>query len=140
MEQKGKIDFAVFGYIFNHDYSKILLIKRNKEKRKIWGFDWGILGGKGEWQETCEEAIIREVFEESGLKLKNPRFCFFREFISKEKKSHSIHFLFSEAINENEKITINSESEEYGWFEIDNLPDRMIDSKEHILDIIKHSN
>jgi ADP-ribose pyrophosphatase YjhB (NUDIX family) len=139
MEKQGRIDFAVFGYLFNSDYSKILLIRRNKEKRERWGFDWGIPGGKGEWKEDSKEAIIREVFEETGINLKNPKFCLYREHINEEKASHSIHFLFSEIISENEKVTLNSESDAYEWFEIEDLPDKMLDSKEHIQEIIKQS-
>ena len=115
------------------------MIKRNEAKRKLWGFDWGTLGGKGEFCETCKEAIIREIREESGLNLLSPKFCFFKESINKDKPDHSIHFFFSDIIDENEKIVLNDESDEYQWFKINNLPEKMVDTKEHILEIINSS-
>jgi 8-oxo-dGTP diphosphatase len=138
--ENNNINFAVFIYVFNKNYSKILLIKRNQEKRNIWGFDWGTLGGKGRNGETCKEAIIREAKEESGLNFENPKFCFFKESINKDKESHSIHFFFSETIDENENLILSEESDEYDWFELNNLPEKMVDSKEHILDIVCKSS
>ena len=41
-----KFGFAVFIYIFNAKFNKILLIKRNSEKRMKYGVTWGSVGGK----------------------------------------------------------------------------------------------
>ncbi len=55
--------------VFNEDYSKLLLVKRNKEPYK--GCFNGI-GGKIE-AETPINCAIRECWEETGIKLINPR-------------------------------------------------------------------
>jgi 8-oxo-dGTP diphosphatase len=49
-----------------------LMIHRTKKKNDIHEGKWNGLGGKFEPGESPEECVIREVFEESGLKLKNP--------------------------------------------------------------------
>jgi hypothetical protein len=45
---------------------------------------------------------------------------------------HGVQFIYTASISEKEKIIINDESDEYGWFDLKNLPDKMIDSKENI--------
>ncbi len=47
--------------------NKILLLKR--APHKLQGMTWGIPGGKLESEETPVEGVIREVFEEIGLKI-----------------------------------------------------------------------
>lgn len=49
-----------------------LMIHRIKKKNDIHEGKWNGLGGKFEAGETPEECVIREVLEESGLRLKNP--------------------------------------------------------------------
>ena len=48
---------------------KILMINRNNPPFKGM---WNAVGGKVEIDETPEDAAIREVFEESGLKISSP--------------------------------------------------------------------
>jgi 8-oxo-dGTP diphosphatase len=54
------------------DKGEILLIKRNKKLKDFPG--WYMLpGGKQEFSETPLQAAVREVFEETGLKVENPK-------------------------------------------------------------------
>jgi 8-oxo-dGTP diphosphatase len=52
---------------------RTLMIHRVKKDRDIHLGKWNGLGGKREQGETPEECVIREVLEESGLLIKNPR-------------------------------------------------------------------
>ena len=52
-----------------------LMVYRNKKANDIHEGKWNGLGGKFEAGETPEECIIREVFEESGLSIRNPKLC-----------------------------------------------------------------
>lgn len=52
---------------------KTLMLHRIKKQKDIHEGKWNGLGGHMEPGETPEECIIREVSEESGLTLKNPR-------------------------------------------------------------------
>ena len=49
---------------------------------------------------------------------------------------HAIHFFYAITIDENEKIIINHESDEGRWFDLDDLPKRMLDKKEDIIMIL----
>lgn len=50
-----------------------LMVHRNKKPNDIHEGKWNGLGGKFEARETPEECIVREVQEESGLVIQDPR-------------------------------------------------------------------
>ena len=62
---------ATLCYI-KHD-GKTLMVHRNKKPNDIHAGKWNGLGGKFEAGETPEECIRREVEEEAGLVIQNPR-------------------------------------------------------------------
>jgi len=51
------------------------LVHRNKKANDIHAGKWNGLGGKFEPEESPEECVIREVYEESGLSIRNPKLC-----------------------------------------------------------------
>lgn len=55
---------AVCGILFDDEYN-ILTVSRKNDPNKI-----GMVGGKVDDGETLEDAIIRECFEETGIKVK----------------------------------------------------------------------
>ena len=52
-----------------------LMLHRNKKANDTHEGKWNGLGGKLEAGETPEECVIREVYEESGLSIRNPKLC-----------------------------------------------------------------
>ena len=59
----------------------ILLVQRGKEPLK--GF-WGLPGGGVELGETVEEALVREVHEETGLRIQVERFLYYQDAINRD--------------------------------------------------------
>ena len=57
-------------FLFNKDYKKVLMVKRNKPPYKNC---WNGIGGKIEENETEIQATIRECYEETEIKLDNPK-------------------------------------------------------------------
>jgi len=53
----------------------LILVHRNKKSNDIHERKWNGLGGKFEAGETPEECVTREVLEESGLSIQNPKYC-----------------------------------------------------------------
>ena len=49
------------------------MLHRAKQVGKIYDNKWNGLGGKMEAGETPEECVVREVREESGLKIRDPK-------------------------------------------------------------------
>ena len=57
-------------FLFTKDYKKVLMVKRNKQPYKNC---WNGIGGKIEENETEIQATIRECYEETEIKLDNPK-------------------------------------------------------------------
>lgn len=57
-------------FLFTKDYKKVLMVKRNKPPYKDC---WNGIGGKIEENETEVQATIRECYEETKIKLSNPK-------------------------------------------------------------------
>jgi 8-oxo-dGTP diphosphatase len=51
------------------------MVYRNRKVNDIHEGKWNGLGGKFEAGETPEECVLREVLEESGLSIQNPKLC-----------------------------------------------------------------
>jgi|SRR3989344_6458329 len=129
-----KFGFAVFTYIFNAEFNKILLIKRNSEKRMKYGVTWGSIGGKIELGEFSVEACLREIEEETGIKLdpKMIKLIQVKEFINKEIEEYAVHFRYCSILPEDIQLNLNDESDEYKWFSLSDLPESMFESLEEI--------
>ena len=52
-----------------------LMVHRNKKANDIHEGKWNGLGGKLEAGEMPEQCVVREVLEESGLSIENPKYC-----------------------------------------------------------------
>jgi len=100
--------------IFNPE-GKILLIKSHKWKNK-----YVIPGGHIELGEKIQEALKREVKEETGLDIFDVKLILFQEFIfgkSYWKKKHFIFFDFS-CKTKSTKVKLNNEGQGYLWMDI----------------------
>ena len=54
---------------------RTLMVYRNKKANDIHEGKWNGLGGKFDAAESPEECVLREVHEESGLSIQNPKLC-----------------------------------------------------------------
>jgi ADP-ribose pyrophosphatase YjhB (NUDIX family) len=91
---------------------KFLLIKTYK-----WNGLWGIPGGKVKYKEKIIDALKREIFEETNLKIYNIKFITFFEAIEDKnfyKKNHMILFNYL-AFTKNIKLKLNDEIQDYIW-------------------------
>jgi len=91
---------------------KFLLIKTHK-----WNGLWGIPGGKVKHKEKLIDALKREIFEETNLKIYNIKFITFFEAIEDKnfyKKNHMILFNYL-AFTKNTKLKLNDEIQDYIW-------------------------
>jgi ADP-ribose pyrophosphatase YjhB (NUDIX family) len=134
-----KFGLGVIICVFNRDFSKILLLKRNEEKRKKSGADWGNVGGRVEIGEMLIDACLREAREEIGVNLNQEKLKLveIKETPHMSEVFHAIHFVYATILDENEKIILNfdcdNESEDYQWFDLKNLPAKTLDPKEYLI-------
>jgi 8-oxo-dGTP diphosphatase len=77
------------------DGERTLMLHRIKKKNDVHEGKWNGLGGKFEAGETPEECAIREIKEESGLLMKNPRMHGFISFPMFDGKKDWYVFLFT---------------------------------------------
>ena len=106
---------TVGALIFNPE-GKILLIKSHK-----WRGKYVIPGGHIELGERMEDALKREIKEETGFDIHDIKFICFQEFIfvpAFYKRKHFIFFDFA-CKTDSTDVKLNQEAEEYAWVTLD---------------------
>ncbi len=99
---------------------ELLLVKSHK-----WKDCYTVPGGHIEVGETLEEALIREVKEETGLAVTDLEFICFHEFIADPAFWETRHFIFFDFICRTESLSVrlNDEAQEYLWVPLDRALD-----------------
>lgn len=110
---------TVSAVIFNPE-GKILLCKSHK-----WGNKYVIPGGHIELGESMEEALKREILEETGLHIYDIKLISLKESIFSNTFYEKKHFIFIDYLckTDSSEVILNDESESYEWVglnEIDN--------------------
>jgi phosphoglycolate phosphatase-like HAD superfamily hydrolase/ADP-ribose pyrophosphatase YjhB (NUDIX family) len=102
---------ATVGALIAHR-GRLLMVRTRK-----WSGKWGIPGGKIERGETAEEALRREVREETGLTLRDLRFVMVQDCVDSEEFHLPAHFLLLNytAAADHDAVVLNDEAEEFRW-------------------------
>ena len=103
---------ATVGALIRNSEEKLLMIRTYK-----WSNLWGIPGGKIKTNETSLDAVIREVWEETGLELHDIRFVMVQDCIGSKEFYKPAHFLLLNYFAETDGnfVTLNDEADEYRW-------------------------
>lgn len=102
--------------IINKNTNDILLLKRSKIST-FSGY-WTFLSGGIEKGESPLDALKREIIEEIVVNPNKISFKFFKTY----NDTNSIYNVFIGEVDNDFKCLLNDENEEYGWFNINNLP------------------
>ena len=106
---------ATVGAVILNSEAKVLICKSNK-----WNHKYVIPGGHIEAGESMEEALIREVKEETGLDVFEIELLGINESIYSESFQNKKHFIFVDFIcrsNSNDVI-LNEEAQSYEWINL----------------------
>ena len=110
------------GVLIQNSADKILLFLRTK-----YPFQWTIPGGHMSPGENPQQAAVREIEEEVGIKLPSPRLIFEGTIIGDECMGgvdiHKWHLYHSLAIDA--EVNLNDEGCKFGWFDFSELPDNL---------------
>ena len=77
--------------MLNHDRTKLLCIQEQKPPTEL-GRLWKLPGGLVEAGESIEQAVVREVWEETGVKAKFTSILGFRELLQYQWGQQDLYF------------------------------------------------
>lgn len=123
---------ATVGALILNNAGEMLLIRTHK-----WSHRWGIPGGKIKRGETCEEALIREITEETALPLRDIQFVIVQDCVEPPEFQRSAHFLLLNYIarctSSEPQVVLNEEAQEFQWLPLPaalemnlNIPTRVL--------------
>ena len=114
------------GALIINSENKILLVKSHK-----WmNGKYSVPGGHVEIGESFEEAIIREVKEETGLDIVPKRLFMIQECVRPKEFFKKKHFIFFDYICQTENIKVQldeRELQEYNWFKIEDIKENYLE-------------
>jgi len=115
-KRKATRPIPTVGALIHDGAGNFLMIRTHK-----WNGKWGIPGGKIERGEASEDALIREVREETALEISDIRFAMVQDCIDSPEFMRPEHFLLLNytARAKSNEVTLNDEAEEYRWVSAD---------------------
>jgi 8-oxo-dGTP pyrophosphatase MutT (NUDIX family) len=106
--------FQVFSAaVMFDDQKRIFLVKLTYQRFHPWGMP----GGGLEYGETAEEAAVREVWEETGLRVRIDKLLLNKTFSPDKFAMYYLCTIMDGVFQASDEVS------EYGYFALDNLPD-----------------
>lgn len=117
--------------ILDETSQHVLLVKNGTDDSFYWSFP----GGKVEDSETLEQAVVREVREETGFTIKTDGLYSVREVFFKSRKEHALIFTFIAEIIDGDLRIIDPDNEilEVRWMDINTANKLMPYIPNHIM-------
>ena len=114
---------TVGALIFNES-NQLLIVKTHK-----WHGNYTIPGGHVEMGEHLQEALEREIKEETGLTLSKADFLCFQEFVFDDCFWEERHFIFFDFICRVDpgEVQLNDEAEGFVWVDLEKIEEYPID-------------
>ena len=118
------------GALIHDGAGKILMIRTHK-----WSDLWGIPGGKIERGESSEDALKREIREETALEISDIRFVMNQDCIHSTEFFRPEHFILLSYLAKatSHQVTLNEEAEDFRWLDIDEAMELKLNSATKIL-------
>jgi len=115
LEEKHSPVVTVGALIFN-GRDEVLMVRTHK-----WSNLWGIPGGKVKWGEMLEEALRREIKEETNLDITGIEFELVQDCIHSKEFYRDAHFVllnYTCRCAGRAEVRLNDEAREFGWVTI----------------------
>ena len=122
---ENQVRIGVCLYIFNKNRQVLLGLRKSNHAKGTWCPP----GGHLEYGETQKQAVVREVFEETGLTVLENDIYFAGttdDFFAESKKQYvTLHFYCTEFSGEPE-VCEPQKCELWQWFSLDEWPENMM--------------
>ncbi len=131
----GKVGVG-FGVMILKD-NKVLLGKRHEDPEKADSLlngagTWTMPGGKLDFGESFEQGAVREVLEETGIKIKNTSVICINNDIVETAHFITIGLLCTD-FEGSPEVMEPDEITEWGWFDLEDLPSPLYFPSEKVL-------
>ena len=111
---------SVTAFILNSE-NKVLIVKRSKTDSFLPGF-FELPGGKVEFGESVEEALTREIKEETALRIKLIRPYSTFSYLSTDRQKQTIDIqCICKVLSKNYKVRLSEEHEDFNWIPLVNI-------------------
>ncbi len=108
---------ATVGALIFNQAGEVLMIRTHK-----WSNLWGIPGGKIKWGEPSEDALRREIKEETDLEITDIKFILVQDCIHSKEFYRDAHFILlnytCRCVGE-PRVRLNEEAREFRWLTIE---------------------
>lgn len=133
--EKEKIPKVGVGAVILDENNRILLVLRKKSPEAGC---WSLPGGKVEYMETVENAVIREINEELGIDIVIERLLCVTNHIIQSENVHWVAPTFvAHIVNGKVQNKEPHALQEVQWFPIDDIPDNSTLTTEYALERLK---
>jgi phosphoglycolate phosphatase-like HAD superfamily hydrolase/ADP-ribose pyrophosphatase YjhB (NUDIX family) len=113
----GPIPIVTVGALIFDSSKKVLMVRTHK-----WSDLWGIPGGKIKWGETSEDALRREIMEETALEICDIRFVLAQDCIHSKEFYRDAHFVllnYTAQCAGKTDVKLNDEAREFKWVTVE---------------------
>ncbi len=117
-QERGKVWLGVAGIVINSTGEWLVVKKKYSGLKGVWSLPAGFV----KVGETADEAVVREVKEETGIDCEVSGLVGFRTGVIREEVSDNMAIFFCKPMNENQLITIQEKELSAGrWIKVDEL-------------------
>lgn len=108
---------ATVGALIFNPTGEVLMIRTHK-----WSDLWGIPGGKIKWGEPSEDALRREIKEETNLEIEDIQFVLVQDCIHSKEFYRDAHFIllnYTCRCGVDPRVRLNEEAREFRWVTVE---------------------
>jgi 16S rRNA (cytidine1402-2'-O)-methyltransferase len=130
-ESAATFPVSTAGALVYNEQAEVLMLQTHK-----WSDLWGIPGGKIKFGERAEDALRREVKEETNLDVEDIRFVMVQDCIHSREFYRDAHFLLLNyrcIARGRQEVRLNDEAEKFQWISPDKALDLPLNEPTRIL-------